>query len=134
MAPLLLACSADGQEPGRSSTASPPPAGGNPARAGAGYLAHMPRVLALVVLASILACSGGPPASDVATPPPAPVEPAPTPAVEEPLGDEQAPVGGWIQDEVLYDADGNVYGCVGGGNWCASAPPLDPKTRKPRPR
>jgi hypothetical protein len=97
----------------------------------------MPRVFALLILASILACSGGPPAEDVVTPPPAPAEapqPPAAPPAEEPLGDEQPPAGGWIQDEVLYDADGNVYGCVGGGNWCASSPPRDPKTRKPRPR
>lgn len=93
-------------------------------------------VLASALLA-ILACSGGAPEeADVVTAPPLPVptEPAaPAPALEEPLGDEQPPAGGWIQDEVIYDAEGKVYGCVGGGNWCGSSPALDPATRKPRP-
>ncbi|MDP2307453.1 MAG: hypothetical protein Q8P18_15610 [Pseudomonadota bacterium] len=96
------------------------------------------RLLLVVTVVSLLACSGGPEEADVVTPPPLPVptepvvEPAPPP--EEPLGEEQPPAGGWIQDEVIYDAEGKVYGCVGGGNWCGNSPPRDPVTHQPRPR
>lgn len=92
------------------------------------------RVLAALALVSILACAGGPEEADIATPPPEvqapPPEPAPAP--EAPPVVEQPPAGGWIQDEVIYDAEGNVYGCVGGGNWCSDSPPRDPVTREPR--
>ncbi|MDP2313134.1 MAG: hypothetical protein Q8P41_09540 [Pseudomonadota bacterium] len=92
----------------------------------------------LVSFLAILACSGGPEDGDRFTPvpPPAPEpEPpaAPAPPPEEVIPEEKAPVGGWIQDEVIYDADGSVYGCVGGGNWCASSPARDPVTHAPRP-
>lgn len=92
----------------------------------------------LSLLVSILACAGGPDEADVTTTPPpapppeAPAAPPPTPAAEELLQEEQPPAGGWIQDEVIYDAEGKVYGCVGGGNWCASSPARDPVTRQPR--
>ena len=33
------------------------------------------------------------------------------------------PTGGCEVDEIIYDAEGMVYGCVGGGNWCANSPP-----------
>ncbi|MES2638034.1 MAG: hypothetical protein V4850_01070 [Myxococcota bacterium] len=94
--------------------------------------------LSLALVVSILACSGGPEEADVSTPsPPPPVEvpvaPPPEPAVEEVIAEEVAPAGGWIQDEVIYDAEGKVYGCVGGGNWCGNSPPRDPVTRKPLP-
>jgi hypothetical protein len=66
-------------------------------------------------------------------PPPAKVAPAPAPAEPDgPPPEETPPAGGWIQDEVIYDAQGDVYGCVGGGNWCANSPRRDPKTHKPR--
>ncbi len=48
-------------------------------------------------------------ASDVATPPPPP-------------DTDRPPPGGWIADGVIYDRDGSVYGCVGGGNACAGPP------------
>ena len=109
--------------------------------------------VALVVGLWSLACGGNPsekphltPTPPDRPPPEAPKPPPPPTGSQKPpaerelvkpaagtpgTGDTPSP-GGWIQDEVMYDAQGNVEGCVGGGNWCASAPKLDPKTHKPR--
>jgi hypothetical protein len=99
------------------------------------------RTLGLAVVLAGLACTGGPPDADRTTLPPAPMPapapvppPAPRPPSPEdgPPAEETAPPGGWIQDEVIYDAQGNVYGCQGGGNWCAGAPARDPHTHAVR--
>ena len=37
---------------------------------------------------------------------------------------EDIPPGGCLVDGVIYDSKGQVYGCSGGGNWCASVGPL----------
>ena len=97
------------------------------------------RIVALGLFVALLACAGGPD-DNVLTPqgpgPEAPPTEVPTEAAPPPMPDEgfveKAPEGGWIQDEVIYDAEGNVYGCMGGGNWCAKAPPRDPVTHAPR--
>lgn len=34
------------------------------------------------------------------------------------------PPGGCKQDGIIYQANGSVWGCEGGGNWCANAGPL----------
>lgn len=79
---------------------------------------RLPKLAPLLAAGALaaLACANpfaDPPAGDagdVATPPP-----------EEPPPDAPPP-GGWIKDGVIYDKDGSVYGCVGGGNACAGPP------------
>lgn len=45
-----------------------------------------------------------------------------TPADDPLTAADRPPPGGWIADGVIYDKDGAVYGCVGGGNACAGPP------------
>ena len=97
----------------------------------------MPSLLGFVLLLPLAGCFSEPtppPAlePEPAAPPPAAPAPPPPTLPEGPPSETTAPPGGWIQDEVIYDAQGNVYGCYGGGNWCSRAPALDPVTHKPR--
>lgn len=95
-------------------------------------------------------CSGSqcvdPPGRQVAAPQEAPAEapgpePVPTPAPQPPPVAMPQPVkpptpprsravrvsdppGGCKLDGVIYEANGSVWGCEGGGNWCASSGPL----------
>lgn len=80
---------------------------------------HRPSTpVALLLLGLALACANP---FDTPTPPSPPTADVKTP--EPPGADEQPPPGGWIKEGVIYAADGTVYGCVGGGNWCAGPPP-----------
>lgn len=85
-------------------------------------------------LAFALACGGGAPpdAPPPATKAPPAAAPAPTPPPPAPEAPSKAtdgstlPAGGCEYQEVIYTADGQIWGCVGGGNWCGKTRP--PKT------
>ncbi|MFN7144853.1 MAG: hypothetical protein ACK4YP_13840 [Myxococcota bacterium] len=90
---------------------------------------HRPSALvALLLLGLALACADP---FDAPPPPSTPAADVKTPAPAEDT--EEPPPGGWIRDGVIYAADGTIYGCVGGGNWCAGPPPGEAPQAEPAP-
>jgi hypothetical protein len=95
----------------------------------------MKKTLIPLAVLSFLALAPGcaPPASPAAPASPVSSAASPTPgaapagppgsqsSVPRPVAD---PPGGCQANEVIYERNGAVWGCVGGGNWCANSPPL----------
>lgn len=73
----------------------------------------MKRIVPLVLVAvPLIACAGG-------GPQPSPAAPPAAEAVPEGV---DVPEGGRVADGVIYDAKGEIWGCVSGGNDCAGPP------------
>jgi len=51
---------------------------------------------------------------------------------EPPVDLESPPPGGCVVHGVIYDAQGHIYACSGGGNWCSAALPLPGGCSGPR--